>query len=73
MSGQHHSDTIIPWADSQRLRAIRRTLGWTQLELSLHLGVSDRTIWAIECGELRGRRVYIQEVVSYFLNKHKQI
>jgi DNA-binding XRE family transcriptional regulator len=73
MSGQHTTDTLIPWSDSQRLRQIRRTLGWTQLDLSLHLGLSQKTIYAIEHGTLQGRRVYVQEILQTFFNTHQEI
>lgn len=73
MTGQHTTDSLIPWSDCQRLRHIRRSLGWTQLDLSPHLGLSQKTIYNIEHGILQGRRVYVQEVLQMFFGKHQEI
>ncbi len=70
MKGQHQTDALVSWDDSVRLRQIRRERGWTQLELSIRLGISESTLQLIERGQIRGRRVYIQEVVSSFLDSY---
>lgn len=66
MKGQHQTDAVVPWSECARLRAIRRARGWTQLNLSIRLGISERTVNAIERGVCRGRRVYTHEALRTF-------
>lgn len=72
MKGQHTTDTLIPWEDSQRLRHLRRSLGYTQLDLATRLGLSEETISAIERGTLRGRRAHVQAIIDTFLAKYSE-
>lgn len=37
--------------DAAKIRDLRIRLEWTQAEMAAHLGVSQPTVWRMECGQ----------------------
>lgn len=63
---------MLPWTDCMRLKSLRRSLGLRQIDLALKLGISERTVQAIERGELRARRQHLHEILQEFFRRHGQ-